>query len=141
MLPVQIRLTAFHTYVLESVTSKSRSLRTLASHEERGGAKGSHPTNGFIRKRSQLDATSIRSIVVSGRRPAEKETASSRSRDKYSMPRRWHRRHRRRCLCPIWRVIRDLLHSDNRHSKTDAAENRRVCDGGVAFFVDKLTKI
>ena len=37
-----------------------------------------------------------------------------------------------------WKVIKELLHSDERHTESDAAVNQNICDGFCKFFSDKL---
>ena len=40
-----------------------------------------------------------------------------------------------------WKIVRELLHTDDRSSGKDAEENQRICDGFCSFSSDKLTKI
>ena len=37
-----------------------------------------------------------------------------------------------------WKVTKDLLYSDERHTESDAAVNQNICDGFCKFFFDKL---
>ena len=40
-----------------------------------------------------------------------------------------------------WRVIKELLHSDERPAACDSDESQSTCDSFAAFFADKLAKI
>ena len=40
-----------------------------------------------------------------------------------------------------WKIIKELLHMDDRSARGDFVENQAVCDGLSVYFIDKIGKI